>query len=319
MDQLFCMRVFTRVVEHGSFAHAADALSVSRPTVTTAISQLEKHLGARLLHRTTRRLSLTDDGRSYYQNCVRILDELAEAEDALSSTLTTLRGRLRISVPQSFSQQRFLSALAGFMQPNPDLELELVLTDRAVNLVEEAIDCAVRAVEIPEDSTLVARRIARVHRITCASPGYLERYGTPETVSDLARHACIRFISPSTGRALDWLFKDNDERTSFTPGGRLGVTSMEAAVTATIEGFGIAQVPDALAHVAILDGRLRPILLDYVTEAPPVMVVYSRNRYLTAKVRAFVEFVTGLYPSEGLWPEIAELAAPAKATVRRRN
>lgn len=306
MDQLFCMRVFTRVVEHGSFARAADDLAVSRPTVTIAVSRLEKRLGARLLHRTTRRLSLTDEGRAYYESCVRILDEIAEAEDAISSARGALRGRLRVSVPQAFAQMTFFPALQRFMARHPELAVDVVLTDRAVDLVEEGIDCAVRGVELPDDSLLVARKLARTHRITCASAAYLAAHGTPRSIADLQQHECVCFMSPSTARLADWQFADGGRRVAFTPRGRLVVTSLEAAVAAAQAGAGIAQAPDSLVFRAILAGELQPILLDHVTEAPALLLVYPRNRYLTAKVRAFGEFVAEIYPTEGWWPEIAE-------------
>jgi LysR family transcriptional regulator for bpeEF and oprC len=162
MDQFSCMRVFARVVELGSFARASEALEIARASATTAVARLEKRLGVRLLHRTTRRLSLTEDGRLYYQACVSMLTDLAEAEDALSNARKSPRGRLRVSTPHSFIHMVFLPALPRFMARYPDLEVEIVMTDRAVNLVEEGIDCAVRAVDIPDDSPLVARRISSV-------------------------------------------------------------------------------------------------------------------------------------------------------------
>ena len=173
MDQLFCMRVFVRVVEQGSFARAAEHFEVARPTVTHAVAALEKRLAVRLLHRTTRRLSLTDEGRAFYQGCVRVLDELAETEDAVAGVRGSPRGRLRVSTPNNFVHQEFFPPLPRFLARYPGLSLELVITDRAVNLVEEGIDCAVRAVALPDDSTLVARRIAEVHWVTVASPAYL--------------------------------------------------------------------------------------------------------------------------------------------------
>lgn len=305
MDQLFCMRVFTRVVELGSFARASEDLAVARPTATNAVAQLEKRLGVRLLQRTTRRLSVTEDGRNFYESAARILADLVEAEDALSSARTSARGRLRVSTPNSFIRLVFFPALPKFLARYPDLELEIVMSDRAVDLVEEGIDCAVRAVEIPDDSNLVARHVAKVHWVTCASPAYLQAHGIPRTVDDLAGHNCVRFISPSTGRALDWRFENGAERASFSPRGNLGVTSLEGAAAAALQGIGIAQVPDALMLPMLRSGELKPILADWVAPAPSLAVVYPSNRYLTAKVRAFAEFVASIYPSEGWWPEIA--------------
>jgi LysR family transcriptional regulator for bpeEF and oprC len=308
MDQLYCMRVFARVVEQGSFARAAEDLDVARPTATIAVAQLERRLGVRLLHRTTRRLSLTDEGRAFYEGCVRILDDLAETEDSLSSARTSPRGRLRASTPNALIHQAFFPALPRFLARYPGLSLELVVTDRAVNLVEEGIDCAVRAVHIPDDSTLVARRIQGVHWLTCAAPRYLRAHGAPRSIADLERHNCIRFISPSTGRTTDWQFDNGKEQLTYTPRGNFGVTSLEGAVAAAAAGIGIAQVSDVLAMPELRSHALRPLLVEWAAPGPPLTVVYPSSRYLTAKVRAFTEFVAEVFPMTGWWAEVKAMA-----------
>lgn len=313
MDQLYCMRVFARVVEQGSFARAAEDLEIARPSATTAVAKLEKRLGVRLLHRTTRRLSLTDEGRAFYEGCVRILDELAETEDSLSGARLAPRGRLRASTPNAFVHQAFLPGLPGFLARHPALELELVVTDRAVNLVEEGIDCAVRAVTIPDDANLVARPVSQVRWLTCASPAYLKKHGAPRSIAELERHNCIRFISPSAGRTMDWRFRNGEEQITFTPRGNFGVTSLEGAVAAAVAGMGVAQVSDVLAIRALRAGELVPLLLDWAAPGPTLSVVYPSSRYLTAKVKAFAEFVAGIYKPEGCWPEIAALARPRRS------
>ena len=305
MDQLYCMRVFVRVVEQGAFTRAADDLNVSRASVTTALSQLEKRLGVRLLNRTTRRLCLTEEGSAYYSDCVRILGEIAEAEDNLTSVHVSPRGRLRVSIPQSFEALAFFPLLDKFMRQHPELTVEVIVTDRGVNLVEEGIDCALRAVDISRDSLLIARKLFTSRWLTCASPSYLAEKGTPGCVSDLAAHNCIRFISPSTGRVREWLFDENGVQTSLTPDGKLWVTSLDGAVAAARTGAGIAQVPDALAFRAVMEGDLRPILTDHIVQSLPLMLAYPGNRYLPAKVRAFANFFESAYPKEGWWPQIA--------------
>lgn len=305
MDQLFCMRVFVRVVEQGAFSRAADDLGVSRATVTTGLAQLEKRLGVRLLHRTTRRLSLTDEGRSYYGDCVRILGEIAEAEDTLSSTKVTPRGRLRVSIARSFAALGFFPLLHDFMKQHPDVSVEVIVTDRAVNLVEEGIDCALRGVDIAKDSMLVTRRLFTSRWLTCASPGYFAKHGTPARIEDLAAHNCIRFVSPSTGRVREWVFDEQGVQTMLTPNGNLSMTSLDAAVAAAQAGAGIAQVPDLLAYRAVMDGELRPILTQHIVQCPPLVLAYPGNRYLPAKVRAFASFFQKAYPREGWWPKIA--------------
>jgi LysR family transcriptional regulator for bpeEF and oprC len=308
MDQLFCMRVFARVVEHGSFARAAEDLDIARPTATTAVAQLERRLKVRLLHRTTRRLSVTAEGRAFYQGCVRMLNDLAETEDALSGAQRSPRGHLRASTPNAFIHEAFFQLLPRFLERHPELTVDLVVTDRAVDMVEEGIDCAVRAVPLADDSTLVARRIAQVYRITCASPAYLEAHGTPQSIAELEKHNCIRFISPSTGRTTDWRFEKAGAAVDFTPRGNFGVTSLEGAVVAAAAGIGIAQVSDVLAMPQLRSGALQPILIDWAVPGPSLSVVYPSGRYLSAKVKAFTDFVAEVYPMAGWWDEVMAMA-----------
>lgn len=304
MDKLFCMQVFVRVVEHGAFVRAADALGVSKTTATDAVRRLEKELSVRLLNRTTRKLSVTDEGRSYYESCVRILDEIRESEDNLSGAILQPGGRLRISVPQSFTEAVFFPGLKEFMRRYSQLEVEVVFTDRAVNMVEEGIDCAIRGLEISTDSGLVARPLSPVRWLTCAAPAYLAEHGIPYRIDELAHHNCIRFISPSNGRPRDWRFSVDGVEESFIPGGNLRLTSFDAAIQMALVGAGIAQVPDGLAHAEVMRGNLVPVLADRVADAPSLMLIYPGNRYLTAKVRVFKEFFLQAFPKEGWWSDI---------------
>jgi LysR family transcriptional regulator, regulator for bpeEF and oprC len=298
MDQIFCMRMFARVVELGSFVRASEALDVARPTATHCVAQLERQLGVRLLHRTTRRLSATEEGRAYYESCVRILDDIAEAQEAISKGAKVPRGRLRVSVPHAFTRLIFFPELPRFLAKYPELELEVVVSDTALDLIESGVDCAIRGVAIPDDSMLVARHISNVRWMTCASPAYIRKHGIPKRVDDLARHECVRFVSPSTNRAAPWRFEKNGTRETFTPKGRVAVTSLEAAAAVAVGGVGIAQVPEPLALPALRERTLKPVLLDRIAPAPPLNVVYPSNRYLTAKVRAFADFVAEIFPAE---------------------
>lgn len=317
MDRLFCMQAFVRVVEHGAFVRAADALGVSKTTVTDAVKQLEKRLGVRLINRSTRKLSVTDEGRSYYASCVRILGEIEESEDSLSGTRLEPRGRLRVSVPQSFLNTIFYPSLTEFMRRYAQLEVEVVFTDRGVNMVEEGIDCAIRGLEIPPGSGLVAREWSPVRWLTCASTAYIDKHGMPRRPDELSAHNCIRFISPSTGRPRDWQFSVNGEAVSIVPGGNLRLTSFDAAIQLALVDAGIAQVPDCLAHGSILEGKLKPVLTDYVAAAPSLVFVYPGNRYLTAKVRAFKEHFQEAFPSEGWWSDILQAGTPgADCTIK---
>ncbi len=317
MDRLFCMQVFVRVVENGAFTRAAESMGIARATATAAVAELERKLNVRLLNRTTRRMSVTEEGQSYYASCVRLLGEVAEAEDALSGARQVPRGRLRVSVPNSFVDALFFPALARFHEQYPELEIELVFTDRAVNLVEEGVDCALRGVEIPEDSGLVARRLSACHWLTCAAPSYLAEAGVPQEPADLVHHSCIWFISPSTGRPRDWLFRDGDKTISMVPSGKLRLTSFHAAVQVATATGGIIQIPDLLGYSAVRKGLLQPILTRYVADAPPLHLVYPGSRYVPAKVRVFKEFMLQIFPREGWWAEIeARSAVPAQSPLK---
>lgn len=312
MDRLHCMQVFVRVVEHKAFGKAADALGISRASVTEAVAQLEKRLGVRLLNRTTRRVSVTDEGQSYYANCVRILGDVAEAEDGLSGARLEPRGRLRVSVPQSFVNATFFPRLTQFFERFPKLEVEIVFTDRAVNLVEEGVDCAIRGVEIAADADLVVRKLATTRWLTCAAPGYLAEHAKPRAPADLAEHNCIRFVSPSTGRPRDWVFEANGKPLEIVPRGNLRVTSYDAVAQIAINGGGMVQIPDALGFGPVMEGKLQPVLTDYVALAPTLVLVYPGNRYLTAKVRAFTDFFVETFPQDGWWTEIVRKAESAR-------
>lgn len=309
MDQLFCMRVFSRVVELGSFARASEDLAVARPTATTAVARLEKLLGARLLQRTTRRLSLTEDGRRFYEACVRILGDLAETADSLSSSRTSPRGRLRVATPHSFVHQAFVPALPRFLARYPQLEVEIFMNDRAVDLVAEGLDCALRGVDLPPDSALVARELVKMNWLTCAAPAYLAERGMPRSIADLERHNCVRYVSQSTNRTVDWRFEKQGERVSFTPRGNLGLTSLEGVATAAAAGAGVAQVPDALGMPMLRSGALKPLLVEWAAPAPALQLVYPSNRYLSARVRALGEFAAETFRRERSWDEIVALAA----------
>lgn len=202
MDALTGMRVFRRVVERGSFSAAAADLDLSNGAVSKHIGQLEGHLGARLLNRTTRRLSLTEAGRTYYERCVRLLDDLDEAERAVRQLHAAPRGRLKISAPMSFGILHLAPALPEFGLRYPEVEVDVVLNDRFVDLIDEGYDVALRIITDLPDSTLVARRFTLVRRVVCAAPAYLERHGVPVTPDDLKRHHCL--IYSLTGD--DWRF-----------------------------------------------------------------------------------------------------------------
>ena len=304
------MRVFARVVELGGFARAAEALDISRARASEIVATLERELGARLLHRTTRRLSLTDDGRAYHERCLRILADLDEAEELLGRGRGTLRGRLRVAIPIALARHFLVPALPGFLARQPELALEIRLENRLVDLIEEGVDCAV-SYGAPVDGGLVARRIGATHLVTCASPAYLSKRGTPLTTSDLAEHHCIVFLALATGRPAEWLFERNGTQSTFRALGNLAFNSMEACVEAAVAGIGVTQVLSSLAHDAIVAGQLVPILLDSAAAGPALYVTYAPNRHLSARIRAFAEFAAEVFAAadEG-WRDIVASVQP---------
>lgn len=293
MDRLLAMQVFLRVVDAGGFSRAADTMQMPKASVTTLIQNLEAHLGAKLLNRTTRRVTVTADGAAYYERCLRILAEIEETESSLSRNRAIARGRLRIDVPVSLGRRIIAPALPDFLARYPEIQLEVGCTDRSVDLLEEGVDCVVRGRRL-EDSNLVARRIGVMRMLTCATPAYLERYGIPAAPGDLAHHRCINYFSAKTGKNYDFRFERRGERQAIAVAGWVAVNDGDAYVAAGLAGLGIMQVPAFMVEQEIRAGRLHTVLPDWHTEPIPLHVVYPQNRHLSAKVRIFVEWIADL-------------------------
>ena len=296
MDRLTSMEVFHWVVELGSFSRAAERLDLSKASVTAHIAALESRLGVKLLNRTTRRLSLTDDGASYLEHVRRILADVQETDAMLSAGRSVPRGVLRVDMPVALGRQYIVPALPRFSAQYPALEVIALLEDRRLNLVEEGIDAAVRIGPL-SDSSLIARRVFEAKWATYASPEYLAQRGEPTKPSELDGHQCLGLYAVSRGEVFDWVFEKDGERIVRPPGGRLVVSNGEAMIDAAVNGAGIVQAFDMFASRWVASGALRPILLDWQrTDAYPISVVYPQSHHLSAKVRAFVEFVAGLFP-----------------------
>lgn len=288
------MRVFVAVAELGSFARAADALELSRARVSEAVAALERSLGASLLHRTTRRLSLSDDGRAYYERAQRILLDVEEAEASVVGSGSKARGRLRVDMPMALGRLFVVPALPRLLARHPELELEVRLENRRIDLLEEGVDAAISYGGSP-DPDLVARRVGTTHLVTCAAPAYLRRRPAPKSPADLERHDAIAFLSLSSGRPADWEFHRDGERAAHRPKARLAFNSMEACVEAAEAGLGLTQVLSAAAHRAILERRLVPVLLDWAAEGPELHLVYPPNRQQSGRIRAFAEFALEVF------------------------
>ena len=293
MDKLQAMELFTRVVETGGVTRAADSLGVPKATATTLIQKLEATLGVRLLNRTTRRVSVTPDGTAYYERCVAILGLVRETEESLGKQHATPKGRLRVDVPTLMARSVFVPGLPDFFARYPDIELALSCTERRVDLIEEGIDCAVWSGEI-EDSNFVARRVGFLYFATCASPSYIAEHGRPQHPNDLARHRCINHFSPRTGRVADWIFSKNGERVQTSLGGFIELDDENSYVAAAEAGLGVAQIPAFVLKESMEHGRLDLLLGDWFPEPSPLYVVYPQRQHLSAKVRAFVDWVAEL-------------------------
>lgn len=299
MDRFATMLAFARVVELNSFTKAALSLNMPKATLSAQIAKLEKHLGIKLLHRTTRRISATADGMAYYARAVHLLNELDDMESAVSQANRTYKGRLRVDTSGTLGRHIILPAIDDFFRRYPDIELELGCTDRAVDLLEEGIDCAIRG-GMPIDESLVARKLIETRPITCATPAYLERHGTPHTLKELAEHNVVNFLSPRTGRVLGFQYLDNGEKVTIHGQRRIALNDIDACVAAALADIGIVQLPYFSVRAHIVSGRLQRILPDLIAEASPIHIVYLQNRHLSANVRAFVDWITELFGREQL-------------------
>lgn len=294
MNKLQAMEVFVAVVDAAGFTRAAEHLQLPKATVTTLIQALEKALAVKLLHRTTRQISVTADGAAYYERCLRILSDVREAEESLSRNRANPSGRLRVDVSTGMATGIIIPALPDFLERFPDIQLELGCSDRPVDLIEEGVDCAVRGGNLG-DSSLIARRIGILNFATCASTGYLTRFGRPSHPRDLERHQCINYFSAKTGKIYDWDFTRDGERIEIRMPGKIAVNDSNAYVAAGLSGLGIMQLSEFQMAPYLTDGRLELVLADWSTDPIPIHVVYPQNRHLSAKVRVFVEWMAELY------------------------
>jgi DNA-binding transcriptional LysR family regulator len=299
MDKLDEMGAFVRVVEAKTFTAAAERLGWSKSAVSRRIADLEERLGVRLLNRTTRRLSLTEAGRAYYDRCSRILADIEETEASVASLHADPRGVLRINAPMTFGMLHLAPALAAFMQRFPEVEIDLSLNDRFIDLIDEGVDVAVRIGTLA-DSSLVARRLAVCRRVLCASPAYLRRRGTPQRPEDLAGHDC--FVYTNMNSPEQWQFTDRaGGRHAVRVAGRLRVNNGDVLRDIAVAGLGVVALPTFIVAGQIADGRLQVILPDYRLADTALHAVYPHNRHLSAKVRAFVDFLAVRFGPEPYW------------------
>jgi LysR family transcriptional regulator for bpeEF and oprC len=288
------MQVFTRVVDTNSFTKAAETLDLPRASVTTIIQNLEAYLGMRLMHRTTRRLSLTPDGAAYYERCVRILADVEETESGLQNGSRKPHGKLRVDMPGAIGRMIVIPALCEFHTRFPDIDLQLGFTDRPVDLLQEGVDCVVRVGAL-QDSSLVARRIGLFEGVTCASPEYLARAGIPHTLEELSQFTAINYFSSRTGRIMNWAFLVDDKEVEVKMNGSVSVNDAEAYVTCALEGFGLIQPARFMVLPHLRSGALKEVLPEWKPLPMPISAVYPHSRHLSPKVRVFVDWVAEVF------------------------
>lgn len=295
------MAVFARVVEAKSFSAAARALGITKPAASKQVSRLEQALGVRLLNRTTRSLSLTEVGAQVYEHCARIVAESESALLAAQRLATEPRGALKISASVAFGKLHIAPAMPEFLAQYPDIRVQLVLTDRFVDMAEEGFDLVVRLTENP-GLNLVARRIAPIRYVVCAAPNYLERMGTPETPQDLTRHNCL-FYAYESFQDL-WRFEGLGGRTAVKVAGNFQVNSSEAIRESLLGGLGISLAPTFTVGADLRSGALRAVLTDYRPQGgfgSSIYTVYLPNRQLAPKVRALVDFLVARFGEVPYW------------------
>jgi LysR family transcriptional regulator for bpeEF and oprC len=307
VDQLTGILAFVRASELRSFAQAARVLDVTASGVGKSVARLEAALGVRLLNRTTRRLSLTDDGAVFFERCRRILDDLDDARSVMSQRDAAVRGRLRVSLPATLGKLTVVPALPGFARTHPEVALEIGLSDRRVSLVEEGIDVALRIGRL-DDASLVARPLWQQQVITIASPALLAG-GAPTAIGDLSSLPCLSFRFPTTGRERPWLFRTGEGDVVWRPRAMLTVDDGEALVATVAAGLGLSQVPSYMAHDAMRRGDVVEVLADLRPRPVPVSAVYASQRNLPSRIRAFVDWLVTL---PGPPPPIAPPRRPGR-------
>lgn len=298
MDRLDEINAFVNVADAKSFTQGARRLGVSSAQVSKLVARLEDRLGARLLNRTTRDVSLTDTGRAYLERARGLLDDFEDLQGSVRDVDGCPRGTLKISAPVSFGAHQLTPALLDFAAGHPEVSLDVSSTDRMVNLVEEGFDVAIRIGRLT-DSSLVARKLADVRMVTCASPDYLERHGTPKTLGDLAQHEAV--LDTNVTDPTVWRFGPQSDAQDVRVHGRLRFGGAEACVAAARAGFGITRTPAFAAADDLREGRLKALLCNYESELIHVHAVYPHARHLAPKVRFFVDFLVKRYAGEPEW------------------
>lgn len=301
MDNLTGMMVFAQVVQSGSFSKAGEVLGMSKSSVSKKVSFLEDRLGVRLLNRTTRKLSLTEIGETFYERCERIMSEAEEAELAITRLQDEPRGQLKISAPVSFGITHLGKPLAAFMDRYGDVQVDISLNDRFVDIIDEGYDMAIRIGRLP-DSSLIAKKIGSSRLIAAASPDYWKKHGKPKHPKDLAGHECL--IYTLARHNFTWLYEEGGKQKSVDLAGSLKANNGNIITEIAEAGGGVSLSPAFLIGRKIAEGKLEPVLEEFEVEPINIYAVYPHNRHLSAKVRLFVDFLKDWFDGCPSWEEI---------------
>lgn len=302
MDKLEAMNAFVKVVALGSYAEAGRALGLTRSAVSKAVMELEQLLGARLLDRTTRRVSATEAGLAYYENCVDILARVEETEMQVSRLHDEPRGVLKLNAPVSFGVLHLGPLIAAFMAQYPDLKIELTLNDRFIDPIEEGVDVTIR-IGILADSSLIARRLAPARRVLVAEPGYVKAFGAPKTPDELVRHRCLNYGHTTTLQR--WQLTQAGQTIGVAINSVMCSNNGDVLRAAALEGQGITKLPTFLVGPDLKAGRLMVVLPDYSPTELGVFALYAPNRYLAAKTRLLIDFLATRFGQQPGWDDLA--------------
>jgi len=289
MDKFLEMKTFAAVVDGGSFVQAADALDMSKPAVSRHVAELEQRLGVRLLQRTTRKLSLTEEGRLFYGRCKTVLADVEVAEEEITAKSIAVKGLIKVNVPVSFGLQALVPLWPDFMTQFPDVELDITLADRIVDLVEEGYDLAVRIARLP-NSSLVSRKLASTRMVLCASPGYLKKHGKPKHPSELTEHPVLAYSLLATGD--QWDFDGPEGKVSVTVKPVMRTNSGDTCIAAARKGKGVILQPSFMVNADVQSGALVELMPSYRSIEFGIFAVYPTRQYVAPKVRALIDFLS---------------------------
>lgn len=296
------LRIFIAVVDQGSFARAAEALRMARPSVTNAVNALELELGARLLHRTTRRITLTGEGEQFYDRASRLLTDIDEVQNLFGGSSVTPRGRLRVDIPIALGRSLIVDRIVEFKTLYPDIDLILGVSDQPVDLLADGVDCVLRIGELAPTS-MVARKLASIIMVVCGSPGYLAAHGTPQVADELRHHRAVNYFSGRGHRPNPWLVPGESGISRFTLPSGITVNDTEAFVACALNGLGLIQVPGIVVAEHLASGALVEVLPSMRTIVRPVSIMYPNRQHLAPQVRAFIDWASAIVtasPSEWL-------------------